>query len=121
MPRIPCPQNNWATPQLLINFIRVTGWTGFIIGAFAVLFKSPDLFIFWQVVANLSGFAYNSFLQNKLSADVVLSLIVTILAAITKDVNLAYSAMLIRSLSYQLIFERVNSERLNLKNSNKNG
>lgn len=92
----------------------MTGWAGFIIGIFAVLFKNPDLFIFWQVIANLSGFAYSIFLQKKLSADVFLSLIATILAAITKDVNLAYSAMLIRSLSYQLIFERVNKERLKL-------
>jgi hypothetical protein len=90
----------------LNKFIYATGWLGVAIGTAAIITKQPGLFLVWQLVANISGFAYSIYLQKKVSFDTVLSLLFTILASITQDVNLAYAAMLIRSISYQLVFNR---------------
>lgn len=88
------------------NIIRLFGWSGVIIGIIAIVKRDIWLFLVWQLVSNISGFLWNNYLQKKVSWDTILSLSATILAVITKDQFVAYAAMLARSISYQLIFER---------------
>ena len=94
------------------NVIRFFGWTGFAIGVLAVFKRDIQLFLIWQLVSNISGFLWNNYLQKRVSWDTVLSLGVTVLAVLTKDQYVSYAAMLIRSFSYQLIFEKVVRQRL---------
>jgi hypothetical protein len=91
---------------MLIKFISVSGWIGVLLGTIAVITKQPAGFLAWQLVANISGFAYSIFLQRRVSPDTILSLLFTVFASVTQDVNIAYAAMLVRSISYQLVFNR---------------
>jgi hypothetical protein len=93
------------------NVIRLFGWSGVAIGCVAIARKDIQLFLLWQLVANISGFCWNNYLQKKMSWDTLASLTVTIVAVITKDQFAAYAAMLVRSVSYQLVFEQVVRQR----------
>lgn len=93
------------------NIIRLFGWSGAIIGTIAIVKKDIQLFLIWQLVANISSFSWNNYLQKKVSWDTIVSLLVTALAVATKNEFTAFAAMLVRSISYQLIFERVVKER----------
>ena len=93
------------------NLIRFTGWSGVVVGTFAILYRDINLFLYWQLIANTSGFIWSIYLQKKLTPDVAISFIVTILAVITKDQFTLYASMWIRSISYQLVFENVVKQR----------
>lgn len=93
------------------NIIRLFGWAGVFIGLVAIARKDIQLFLVWQLIANISGFLWNNYLQKKVSWDTTISLVVTIFAVITKDQFAIYAAMLVRSVSYQLIFEQVVKQR----------
>ena len=95
------------------NFIRLSGWSGVVIGIVAIIKRDIQLFLIWQLVSNISGFVWNNYLQKKVSWDTVTSLVVTVFAVITKDPFVVYTAMLVRSVSYQLIFEKVVKQRKN--------
>ena len=105
--------NNLIEQFKVENFIRLSGWSGVVIGIIAIIKRDIQLFLIWQLIANISGFVWNNYLQKKVSWDTVTSLVVTVFAVITKDQFAVYTAMLVRSVSYQLIFEKVVKQRKN--------
>lgn len=88
--------------------IRLSGWLGIIINAGAIATTDTYLFLVGQVIAAISAALWSCYLQKKrVTLDLVLSLVLTVAAAITKEPFFMYSAMLVRSISYQFVFERV--------------
>jgi hypothetical protein len=89
-------------------WIRVTGWSGVVVSAAAILTKDTGLFLISQIVASISAFLWGRWLQGKkVTPDLVLSFCLTVVAAITKDPWWMYMAILARAIGYQLTFERI--------------
>lgn len=99
--------NNPKYLNTIEQLIRYLGWVSICIGALAIYKKNIELFLIWQLIANSCGFIWSNYLQKKISWDTCTSLIITIIAVITKDVYAVYFAMLIRSINYALIAERL--------------
>lgn len=97
--------------MLIKKLIRLTGWSGIVIGLIAVLTKNIELFLIWQLIANICGFLWSNYLQGKPSWDTTVSLIITVIAVFTKDPFFVYSSMLIRAISYQFVFEKIVKQR----------
>jgi hypothetical protein len=95
----------------LIWSIRWTGWLGFSISLVSILTANLQLFLIAQIVAGVSSFLWSLFIQKKVTLDLIICLILTVIASVTKEPFMLYSSMLVRSFSYQLQFERVVSDR----------
>lgn len=95
----------------MVNLIRVTGWGGFTINILAILTHNIALVLVGQLVAAVSAFLWQRYLQNKVTPDIIVSLGLTVVAALTGEQFWLYSAMLARSFSYQLVFENVVKQR----------
>lgn len=90
----------------LILAIRMTGWFGVALNVIAISVQQQNLFVYGQAVAVLSSYLWLVFMQGKSTWDLKLSLFVTVLAIPLHSIWLTYAAMLIRSISYQFVFER---------------
>lgn len=93
--------------MLIEKLIRVTGWIGIAIGLIAIVNKNIELFLIWQLVGNISAFLWTNYLQRKISWDTVLSLVIAVVAVITKEPFILYTSILVRSISYQFVAEKV--------------
>jgi hypothetical protein len=89
--------------------IKILGWIGIIIGIIAIYKRDIYLFLIWQLAASIFGFFQTVYLQKKYTYDVILSLVITTIAVFSKDQFTLYASMLIRSISYQLIFHRLSN------------
>jgi hypothetical protein len=95
----------------MIVAIRWVGWMGVAINLVAICTKDTDLFLLGQIVASFSAFLWSKWLQRSITFDLVISLVLTAIAAVVKEPFVMYSAMLVRSCSYQFQFERVVKQR----------
>jgi hypothetical protein len=95
-------------------WIRVTGWSGVVVSAAAIMTKDTGLFLVSQIIASISAFLWGRWLQHKkVTIDLVISFVLTVVSAITKDPWWMYAAILARAIGYQLTFERVLAARTN--------
>lgn len=93
------------------TFIRWWGWGGIILNAYAIYSRSVDLFILGQLTSSITSFFWSIWLQKKITADLIISLGFTALSVYSRDSFMIYAAMLSRSISYQLQFERIVKDR----------
>ncbi len=91
--------------------IRLVGWSGIVLNAIAIGTRNTYLFLIGQIVATTSAFLWARWIQKSITWDLVLSLALTTIAAICREPFIMYAAMLVRSISYQLVFERMVRER----------
>ncbi len=105
---------NWTNLFDSETIIRLTGWGGFTINLVAILTYQLPLLLIGQLVSAISAFLWSRFLQRKVTWDLIGSLLLTAMAAITGEQFWLFAAMLCRSFSYQLVFERVVKERQQL-------
>ena len=92
----------------MINTIRALGWGGITLTAISLLIGDTHLYLISQVIASLSAFTWTMYLQNRrITPDLVISLVLSVVAAITHDPKWMYTAMLIRSVSYAMVAERL--------------
>jgi uncharacterized membrane protein len=91
------------------TFDLVTLYTGIIgigLTMVAIPIKDLQLYLVAQVVSIFSGFLWCCAFNGKVTWEVVLSLVLSVTAAIVKDEWLLYSSALARSISYQFILVR---------------
>jgi hypothetical protein len=82
------------------------GTVGIAVTLVAINTKNIQLYLVSQVISILSGFLWCCSLNGKVTWDVALSLILSVIAAIVKDQWLLYTSALFRSISYQFILVR---------------
>jgi hypothetical protein len=99
----------------LVWGVRIFGWTGILVAIAAIALYNTNIFLIGQVLAALSAFTWCWYLQNKVTPDLVVSLVLAAAAAAWKEPFLLYTAMLIRAISYQAVFERVVRQRQDKK------
>ena len=95
----------------MVNLIRITGISGVMINFIAIITSNLDWVLYGQLIASISSFLWCQWMQKKLSVDIILSLTFTIFSVLTKNQYFLFSAMLVRSISYQLMFERILKQR----------
>jgi hypothetical protein len=95
----------------MVKTIRYTGWLGISINAFAISTQINSVLLIGQVVSAFTGFVWCLYLQNKLTPDIILSFLLTVIAALMQNTFVLFAAMLVRSVNYQLMFERVVKQR----------
>jgi uncharacterized membrane protein len=83
-----------------------TGMLGIGLSMVAIPIKDIQLYLVAQVVSIFSGFLWCCSFNGKVTWEVVLSLVLSVAAAIVKDEWLLYSSALARSISYQFILVR---------------
>jgi hypothetical protein len=90
----------------MVTSIRFTAWLGIGLNLVAIFYGNTTLVLIGQFIAAISGALWAVFIQNKLSIDIVISTLLGFIACITQEPFWLYSSMLVRSISYQLVFER---------------
>lgn len=98
---------------MMVNLIRLTGISGVIINFVAIITQNIELILIGQLIASISSFLWCRWMQQRVSIDICLSLMLTFVSAITKNQYALYAAMLVRSVSYQFMFERILKQRTN--------
>ena len=97
----------------MIFLIRWVGWVGIVVNLYAIVTQQMYVFLVGQLISAIAAFLWAMWLQNKLTIDLVLALLLTVVAVITKNTFVMYASMLVRSLSYQFQFERMVKSRNN--------
>lgn len=97
----------------LEHIVRWSGRAGIVVSAVAIITQDMRLFILSQFVATLSSYVWLYYLQGRLTWDLHASLALNFLALCSGSIWATYSAMLVRSISYQFVFERVVKSRIN--------
>jgi hypothetical protein len=95
----------------IVIAIRVSGWVGLLLNVIAICFHSTEGFLVAQIVSCFSAFLWSYYIQHRLTWDLLIGLVLTVAAAIVKDPFIMYTAMITRSFSYQLQFERLVRQR----------
>jgi hypothetical protein len=91
---------------MLKNFSLITGWTGIISAAIAILTKNTFLYVASQFLAALSSISWMILINGKVTTDSLVSFGLSTIALLVKSEWLVYAASLSRAVSYQFILMR---------------
>ena len=97
--------------NIMVFLIRWVGWLGILVNLYAIVNQQMYIFLVGQLISAIAAFMWAIWLQNKLTIDLILAVLLTVIAVITKNTFVMYSSMLMRSFSYQLQFERMVKQR----------